>query len=214
MIRIAAPTGGDIARTSIDCPRQPIRTHACRALAEVVAVSRQVARCWHDRAMNDAAAEFLVRSAEGPAELSLTAIGGPHQAYRLGVTSGLMAGAAEVSVSREVITDFFQRMADDWRGWDGDRELVFVAPGPAYSLPIAKVTASADGLGHVTLRCEVGNPWIPTRFPQPHDTHIGPGALTQPSAWAVEVLIKVEAGALDQLAIAAAALPYDSRGGW
>ena len=39
----------------------------------------------------------------------------------------------------------FRRMADDWRGWDGEREWASIEG-------LFDLTATHDGLGHVSLR--------------------------------------------------------------
>ncbi|SCL64246.1 hypothetical protein GA0070604_5161 [Micromonospora eburnea] len=90
--------------------------------------------------------------------------------YDQGLTAGRGIELAWLTHAQEPdLVDFFQQLADDWRGWDGERSW--------RSLDATmRITAQHDGKGHVTLG----------------------GTLHQdsysPDGWLARVFITVEAG--------------------
>lgn len=72
------------------------------------------------------------------------------------------------------VSDLFIAIADDWRGWDGER-------GWGTLEGECSLAASHDGLGHVTIQCVL---------------HSG----LYESDWRVEAPIMLDAGGLDRVA--------------
>lgn len=150
---------------------------------------------------------FVVRSALGGAMLAFQPASDNDGSFRVDVRTGTgLAASATVSLTVVRLAEFFAAMAREWSGWAGKREFTALPAGAAYSPPALRLTATADGRGHVQFRAELGTPWLGNRNAEDFDTHVGFGAPEQDGAWSAETLLILEAGQLDDLAAAAAAI--------
>jgi hypothetical protein len=124
---------------------------------------------------------FLVESVHGGTRLefsgSVPRAAGPYEGYAVEVRlsgGGVSAGDLVHDHLAYRWAEFFQSMAVDWRGWEGER----VIESLEYQL---KLTCTADGRGHVALRVELrGDPLS--------------------SNWRAAETLHLEAGQLDDLA--------------
>lgn len=101
--------------------------------------------------------------------------------------SGLQAAARVGTYMSDGLGDFFGQLADDWRGWTGEREWESLEGE-------LRLRAEADRTGHVYLRIRLQG-----------------GA---PDRWTVDALLVLEAGQLQRMAMEARAFEQSAmRGG-
>jgi Family of unknown function (DUF6228) len=158
---------------------------------------------------------FSLTSTEASARLELHAVEDADRSYRATVHSSAgLEASVHVGISRTAFASYFKGFARDWRGWDGERTYIALRPGEDYGGGALRLTAVADGRGHVVIAVELGHPWVWTREADVHETHVGFPPPTQPGTWSARALLQLEAGQLDEVAAQADTLPQDSRGRW
>ena len=131
--------------------------------------------------------------------------------YMATVSSRSCTAGTRESLFRSRFIDFVVAIAEDWRGWTNLREFAAHPHGQEYSPPALRLGASNDGRGHVTLRVEIGYPWIPD-MANDNSPNLSSFGLTEPGSWCTEIVMGLEAGQLDRIAAKAKGLPFDSVG--
>lgn len=120
-----------------------------------------------------------IRSASEGFELVL----GPPEERGGGSFDAKLVGPAVTATVRvyehgsDFVPRFFAELAESWRGWDGEKDWESVESHIA-------LTATADRLGHVSLRVILRDPFAP-------------------AAWRAEATLLIEAGQLEALAASA-----------
>ena len=131
--------------------------------------------------------------------------------YMATASSRSCTAGTRLSLTRSRFIDFVGGIAQDWRGWSDIRQFTAHPHEHEYSPPALRLGASNDGKGHITLRVEIGYPWIPDTASD-NPSNPSPFAVTAPGSWYTEIIMGLEAGQLDRISTKAGELPFDSVG--